>query len=160
MGSNNQDLISAALLTEVAFVEDYINFLGYELLTTGKRTQAEKVTLYSPDGKQYDISGHMFFKRIMVNKRPCVTEVSDFYEEKTETPEEWGNAHDSDITLSASALFKGYGLTKQDVQKYVHLKFLRNTQIAHYGDIEKSKIQLSELVDFYFDVICKIVETK
>lgn len=160
MGSNNQDLISAALLTEVAFIEDYINYLGYELLTTGKRTQAEKVTLYSPDGKQYDISGHMFFKRIMVNKRPCVTEVSDFYEEKTETPEEWGNAHDSDITLSASTLFKGYGLTKQNVQKYVHLKFLRNTQIAHYGDNEKSKIQLSELIDFYFDVICKIVETK
>ena len=158
-GKNDQDLLGAALLAEMVFIEDFIkNQLEYDLLSTGEGVTL-KVSLCSKKrNPQYQqlITGHLFFKRIQNGTHSTVTDVSEYFTDTIATPSGMCDVTNSDITLVASVLMMIYKLPRTLVKKYVELKFIRNTQIAHAGSGGK-RITAEQIVDFYLTVICPIV---
>jgi len=158
-GKNDQDLLGAALLAEMVFIEDFIkNQLEYDLLSTGDGMTL-KVSLCSKNRKpQYQqlITGHIFFKRTQNGTHSTVTDVSEYHVDPIATPSGMCDVTNSDITLVASVLMMIYKLPRMLVKKYVDLKFIRNTQIAHAGTGGK-KITAEQIVDFYLTVISPIV---
>ncbi len=159
-GENDQDLLGAALLSEIVFIEDFIkNYLEYELLSTGEG-KTLKVFLCSKNNKdQYQqlITGHIFFKRTQNGNRSTVTDVSEFSSQPISTPSGMCEATNSDISLVVSVLMMIFKLPRTQVKKYIDLKYIRNTQIAH-GGMGYLKITSEMIVDFYKTVICSIVE--
>ncbi len=159
-GENDQDLLGAALLAEMVFIEDFIkNYLEYEILSTGEG-KTMKVFLCSKNNKdQYQqlITGHIFFKRIQNGNRSTVTDVSEFSSQPISTPSGMCEATNSDISLVVSVLMMIFKLSRTQVKKYIDLKYIRNTQIAH-GGMENIKMTSGMIVDFYMTVILPIVE--
>lgn len=158
-GKNDQDLLGAALLAEMVFIEDFIkNQLEYDLLSTGEGVTL-KVSLCSkkriPQYQQL-ITGHLFFKRIKNGTHSTVTDVSEYYTDAIATPSGMCDITNSDITLVVSVLMMIFKLPRTLVKKYIDLKYIRNTQIAHPG-IGDKKITAELIVDFYMTVICPIV---
>lgn len=159
-GGRDQDLLGAALLAEMVFIEDFIkNQLEYNLLSTGEGV-ALKVSLCSKkQNPQYQqlITGHLFFKRIQNGTHSTVIDVSEYHTDPIATPPGMCDVTNSDITLVVSVLMMIYKLSRTIVKKYVGLKFIRNTQIAHAGNGD-IKITEDLITDFYFTVICPVVE--
>lgn len=174
-GQKDQDLLGAALLAEIVFIEDYIkNTLGYKLLKTGKE-DALRVELCSKDNKQKLLSGHIFVKRAPVGERSTVTDISFYYENKSSEPNGWGNISDSDVILIAAVLLMEFGFSVETIKKYLYFKYVRNTLISHKSihhkipesfkrycqnlndNNDEIKICESEIVDFYNSVIYPMV---
>ena len=145
---------------EMVFIEDFIkNQLEYNLLSTGEGV-ALKVSLCSKkQNPQYQqlITGHLFFKRIQNGTHSTVIDVSEYHTDPIATPPGMCDVTNSDITLVVSVLMMIYKLSRTIVKKYVDLKFIRNTQIAHAGNGD-IKITEDLITDFYFTVICPVVE--
>ena len=175
-GQKDQDLLGAALLAEIVFIEDYIkNTLGYKLLETGK-DDALRVELCSKDNKQKLLSGHIFVKRAPVGERSTVTDISIYYENKSSEPNGWGNISDSDVILIAAVLLMEFGFSVETIKKYLYFKYVRNTLISHKSihhkipesfkrycqnlndNNDEIKICESEIVDFYNSVIYPMVK--
>ena len=158
-GKNDQDLLGAALLAEMVFIEDFVkNQLGYELLSTGEGSTL-KVSLCSKGLKvpyQQLITGHIFFKRIQNGTHSSVIDVSEYCSSFITAPSGMCDVTNSDISLVVSVLMMIFNLPRILVKKYVDLKFIRNTQIAHPSTGEK-KITSNQIVDFYQNVIAPIV---
>ena len=158
-GENDQDLLGAALLSEMVFIEDFIkNQLEYELLSTGEGSTL-KVSLCSKTLKtpyQELVTGHIFFKRIQNGSRSSVIDVSEYSEPVKAAPSGMCDVTNSDISLVVSVLMMIFKLPRTLVKKYVDLKYIRNTQIAHSGTGNKI-ITSNQIVDFYQSVICPIV---
>lgn len=157
--SKDQDLLSAALLNEIVFLEDFVqNHLGYELLSTGEK-DALRVELCR-DGKQIVLTGHLFYKRIKNGKFTIVTDISEYYDDAIETPSEWCDISNSTVALVTSSLMRGLGLSRSLVKKYINFKFIRNTQIAHQTNGEKIQaISPEQIVDFYYSVISPVIRS-
>lgn len=161
-GKNDQDLLGAALLVEMVFVEDFIkNQLGYELLSTGEGATL-KVSLCSKKQKeQYQqlVTGHIFFKRIQNGSHSSVVDVSEYNITPKTAPSGMCDVTSSDISLVVAVLMMIFNLTRTIVKKYVDLKFIRNTQIAHPNNshIDEKRLSAEQIVDFYHNVICPIV---
>jgi DNA-binding NarL/FixJ family response regulator len=159
-GKNDQDLLGAALLAEMVFIEDFIkNQLGYELLSTGEGATL-KVSLCSKKQKgQYQqlVTGHIFFKRIQNGLHSSVVDVSEYSASTVDAPSGMCDVTGSDISLVTAVLMMIFNLPRTLVKKYVDLKFIRNTQIAHAGTGER-KVTSELIVDFYLTVICPIVK--
>lgn len=158
-GKNDQDLLGAALLAEMVFIEDFIkNQLGYELLSTGEGATL-KVSLCSKKQKeQYQqlVTGHIFFKRIQNGSHSSVVDVSEYSASTVDAPSGMCDVTGSDISLVTAVLMMIFNLPRTLVKKYVDLKFIRNTQIAHAGTCER-KVTSELIVDFYLTIICPIV---
>lgn len=156
-GNNDQDLLGAVLLVEMVFVEDFIkNQLGFELLSTGEKDLLS-VELCTKSQKQYPITGHLFFRRIQNGSYTIVIDVSEYCANSIKAPSGWCEATKSDVTLVCAALMIVFELPRKLVKDYIDLKYIRNTQIAHAGNGNK-KISSNQVVDFYNNVICKMVK--
>lgn len=167
-GDNDKDLINSALLAEIVFIEDYLkNNLGYTIIKTGEK-EAKKVVLWKPECERRNneddnilLTGHLFFRREKIGSHYTVTDVSEFFEQYTELQSGWCEVSDSDVTLVVSVLMAIFKLPRNIVKKYIDFKLLRNTQIAHnVCGSDKKKIKADEVVDFYYTVICPIVEKR
>lgn len=155
-GNNDQNILKATLLGEVVFVEDYIKSrLGYDLLATGENFTL-KVDLHCKT-VQRRVSGHLFFKREQIGEHSVVVDVSPYQETATEPEDGWCNVSKSDVTLISAVMLMELNLDVTIVKKYIDFKKIRNTQIAHRGDSD-IKLKTEDIVDFYFSVICSIVE--
>lgn len=155
-GNKDQNLLGAALLAEMVFIEDFIkNELGYSLLPTG-----ENVALCTRNNEQIELTGHMFFKREDINGFKTVVDVSEFNNDIREVPSKWCNVSNSDVTLISSVLLKEYDFPHDVVQKYVHNKYIRNTQIAHAGDNIRVQLTSADVVDFYNSLIYPLLEKR
>lgn len=151
---NNQDLLGAVLLNEIVFIEDYIkNDKRYNIFSTGK-----DVYLANANNRtfQQPLTGHMFFKREKIDDHSTVNDIDGFYRECTPAPNGWCDVTNSDITLISAALFVGFDMKLSDVKLYVQLKKLRNTQVAHGGNIKDIKAAM--LIEFYHRVIYPLVK--
>jgi DNA-binding NarL/FixJ family response regulator len=161
-GKNDQDLLGAALLAEMVFIEDFIkNQLGYELLSIGEGATL-KVSLCSKKQKgQYQqlVTGHIFFKRIQNGSHSSVVDVSEYSASTVDAPSGMCDVTGSDISLVTAVLMMIFNLPRTLVKKYVDLKFIRNTQIAHPTNpcVNEKKLSSDLIVDFYLTVICPIV---
>lgn len=159
-GKNDQDLLGAALLAEMVFIEDYIkNQLGYELLSIGDGLTLKVFLCLKNHNIQYQelVTGHIFFKRTQNGSHTIVTDVSEFCPSQTSTPLGMCDVTGSDISLVTSVLMMIYKLPRILVKKYIDMKFIRNTQIAHAG-IGDKKISAEQIKDFYLTVISPIVK--
>lgn len=155
-GHNDQDLLGAALLVEMVFIEDLIkNQLFFELISTGEGDSL-RVELYKENKMLEIVTGHIFFKRIDNGSRTTVNDVSDYYENSIPVPSGWCNAIKSDVTLITAVLMIVYKIPRNLVKDYIDLKYIRNTQIAHAGKGNK-KISVEQIINFYRNVICPIV---
>lgn len=164
-GNNDQDLLGAALLAEMVFIEDLIkNQLKYELISTGEK-ELLKVELCTKGGLQKTITGHIFFKRVQIGSHSSVIDVSDYTAEVETAKSGWSNVTKSDVTLVVSVLMLEFKLPRNIVKEYIDLKYIRNTQVAHPNantntihEIDKKDISTRQIVDFYYDVISPIVK--
>lgn len=161
-GENNQDLLGAALLAEVVFIEDFIkNQLEYELLSTGEGSVLKVYLCSKKHNNPYQqlVTGHIFFKRVQNGLYSTVIDVSEFSEFSTTAPSGMCDVTGSDISLVVAVLMMIFKLPRTIVKKYVDLKFIRNTQIAHSNNAcnEETKILAEHIVDFYHSVIYPIV---
>lgn len=157
-GNNDQDLLKAALLGEIVFIEEYIKTkLNYELFATGKDSSL-KVDLCCKTG-QRRLTGHIFFRRELIEGHNIVVDVSPYIETETEPMDGWCNISKSDVTLVSAYLLIELNLNVSDVRKYINFKKIRNIQIAHGGGSE-IKIKATEIVDFYYSVICPMIEAQ
>lgn len=157
-GNNDQDLLKAALLGEIVFIEEYIKTkLNYELFATGKDSSL-KVDLCCKTG-QRRLTGHIFFRREQIEGHYIVVDVSPYIETETEPMDGWSNISKSDVTLVSAYLLMELNLNVSDVRKYIYFKKIRNIQIAHGGGSE-IKIKATEIVDFYYSVICPMIEAQ
>lgn len=157
-GNNDQDLLKAALLGEIVFMEEYIkSHLGYELFATGKESTL-KVDLCCT-AVQRRISGHVFFRREQINGYNLVVDVSPYQENETEPMDGWCNVSKSDVTLVSAYLLMELNMDVSNVRKYINFKRIRNIQIAHGGGSD-IKIKATEIVDFFYSVICPMVEAQ
>lgn len=150
----NQDLLGAVLLNEIVFVEDYVKknkgYNAYSIDTD--------VYLANDNDKNFQqlLTGHMFFKREEIDGHSTVIDIDGFHEECTPAPNGWCEITKSDVTLISAALFIGFGMKLSDVKQYVQLKKLRNTQVAHGGNIKDIKAAM--LVEFYHRVIYPMIK--
>lgn len=153
----NQDLLGAVLLNEIVFVEDYVKKnKGYKASSEDNNT---KVYLANGKDKNFKqlLTGHMFFKCEEIDGHKTVIDIDGFHEECTPAPNGWCEiTKSSDVTLVSAALFIGFGMKLSDVKQYVQLKKLRNTQVAHGGNIKDIKAAM--LVEFYHRVICPMIK--
>lgn len=158
-GNNDQDLLKAALLGEIVFIEEYIKSqLNYELLATGKDSSL-KVDLCCKTDSPRTITGHVFFRREQIGGHNIVVDVSPYSKVELEPEDGWCNVSKSDVTLVSAYLLMELNLNISDVKKYINFKKIRNIQIAHGGGSE-IKIQATEIVDFYYSVICRMIEAQ
>lgn len=161
-GENNQDLLGAALLAEIVFIEDFIkNQLGYELLSTGEGSVLKVFLCSKKQNNLYQqlITGHIFFKRVQNGLYSTVIDVSELSDSSTTAPSGMCDVTGSDISLVVAVLMMIFKLPRAIVKKYIDLKFIRNTQIAHSSIIrnEEKKILAEQIVDFYHSVIYPVV---
>lgn len=161
-GKNNQDLLGAAVLAEMVFVEDFIkNQLEYELLPIGDGSVLKVFLCSKKQKEQYQrlVTGHIFFKRIQNGMHSTVIDVSEFSDSTASAPSGMCDVNSSDISLVVAVLMMIFKLPRTEVKKYVDLKFIRNTQIAHPNKArnEEKKILAEIIVDFYHNVIYPIV---
>ncbi len=166
-GENDKDLLGAALLAEIVFVEDFIKSQGYSLLSTGK-DDTLKVELCKNTGEQIPISGFMFFKREQNGNYSNVIDVSDFYKAPQEPPSGWCKVSNSDVTLVAATLLKECSFSANITRKYVHFKHIRNTQVAHKitrdtkiappNSSERIEFSETDIKDFYDSLIYPLVK--
>ena len=157
-GNNDQDLLKAALLGEMVFIEEYIKSqLNYELLATGKDSSLRVDLCCKTDQRR--ITGHVFFRREQIEGHNVVVDVSPYIEAETEPMDGWCNVSKSDVTLVSAYLLMELNLNVSDVRKYINFKKIRNIQIAHGGGSE-IKIKATEIVDFYYSVICRMIEAQ
>ena len=68
----------------------------------------------------------------------------------------WEAVKKSDITSVSAYLLMVLKLQVSDVRKYINFKKIRNTQVAHGGG--NTTIKAEEIVDFYYSVICPLIE--
>lgn len=175
-GGNDKDLLGAALLAEIVFVEDFIkSVLGYKLfsLSAGKddayiETGAKKVELETKDGRRFPVSCHMFFKREQYGDYSTVVDVSDFHNAPQLPRSGWSNVSDSDVTLVSATLLKECSLPTNIVRKYINFKHIRNTQVAHKSTDNNQvvlpnfsddiKLSEADIKDFYDSLIYPLVK--
>lgn len=157
-GKNDQDLLGAALLSEMVFMEDYIkNLLGYDIYDEGKDdTLKVYLTNKQTMQDQWLLTGHLFFKRVPNGSHTSVIDVSEYYTDAIPEPSEWCNVTKSDITLVTAVLMIVFKMPRELVKKYIGFKDIRNTQIAHAGSGDK-KITVELIVDFYKTVIYPLI---
>jgi len=150
-GKNDQDLLGAALLTELVFIEDLIkNQLDYELIE-----DKGKIFYRQNMDTPHIISGHLFFKSEIVDGHKVVKEY-DFKEEISLRENDWDDAIKRDISLVVAVLIMEFQMPNTLIQKFIDFKFIRNTQIAH-GSKRKNKLTEDVIVDCYYNVVCPIV---
>lgn len=160
----DQDLMNAALIIELAFLEDLITEQkGFHLRsineqisgTTRKKTIIELAYYIKDELKIHRITGHLFFKTN--DDHNNVIKVSDFQTEASEPDGDWSDVKKKTVTTVSATLFLICNLRHNKVQQYIHLKYIRNSQAAH-GSGYNIKITPKELVDFYKDVIVPVVD--
>ena len=108
---------------------------------------------------QCRLTGHIFFRRELIEGHNIVVDVSPYIETETEPMDGWCNISKSDVTLVSAYLLIELNLNVSDVRKYINFKKIRNIQIAHGGGSE-IKIKATEIVDFYYSVICPMIEAQ
>lgn len=153
--SNDKDLLNAALLAEIVFLEDFVtNQIEAELLDNGIGIELCK------SKKQQLVTGHIFVK-VEKNAKNTLKEVSDYYNKAIECPNDWCNVKKSTATLIIACLYMIFGLSRNQVQQYVDLKYIRNTQIAHKDNsinrLNTKVVTTEQVVKFYKEVIYPIV---
>lgn len=155
-GTKSQVLLKAALLEEVVFVENFITSeLGYFSESEGKKP-SEKVYLFNEENYREQITGHIFFKKENDSKHSPIVDVSEYYEIEQNPMAGWEAVKKSDITSVSAYLLMVLKLQVSDVRKYINFKKIRNTQVAHGGG--NTTIKAEEIVDFYYSVICPLIE--
>lgn len=149
----NQDLLSAALLISIVFLEDFIeNQLRFKLSKNDYRIY------YNHDAEVPKlITGHFFFKLEIEDGHGVVKDVSEYYKKPIPCDTGWMDVLDKPLTLIVAILYMEFGLSYEIVKQYITLKYIRNTQIAHRGD-RKIELDAQQLVDFYNTIIYPIVQ--
>lgn len=160
----DQDLMNAALITEIAFIEDLIiEQEGFHLRsfkeqiprTTKEKNIIELAYYIKDELKIHRITDHLFFKT--TDDHNNVIEVSDFKPKASNPDENWSDVKKKPVTTVSATLLLICKLPHNKVQQYIHLKYIRNSQAAH-GSGYDIKITPKELVDFYKDVIVPVVD--
>lgn len=168
-GNNNQNILKSILLSEIVFLENYINKVD-KISLNGTGVGVAKNVDLCKDGINYKkLTGHIFFKREEITKgHPNVVDVL-YSPDPIEAPSSWGNVSMSDASQTIAALLLYYNLKMEDVKQYINIKLIRNTQVAHNGEKNeiiylkyKNELILSveKLVNFYNDVIVPVVLKK
>lgn len=158
--NKDQDLLKAALLGEIVFIEEYIKSqLNYELLATGKDKSLKVYLCCKTSPNRNMITGHIFFKREQIGGHYIIVDVSPYSKAELEPRDGWCNVSKSDVTLVSAYLLMKLNLNISDVRKYINFKKIRNIQIAHGGGSE-NKIKATDIVDFYYSVICRMIEAR
>lgn len=158
--NNDKGLLGAILLAEMVFLEDFIeNQLKFKKNSTGKG-DAIRVEIYN-DTIQELVTGHVFFRREKIGKNTNIIEVSNYHTQVVKCPDGWCNVFDTQITLIVACLYIIFGLSRNQVQQYVDLKYIRNTQIAHKDSsitrLNTKVVTTEQVVKFYKEVIYPIV---
>ena len=159
----DQDLMNAALITEIAFIEDLIiEQEGYHLRSSNepipKSTSFKRIIELAKivDGELTTkrLTGHLFFKRDCDHNN--VTDISEYSDNAVDPPVDWTDVGNSPVTIVSSTLLLDCQLPHKKVQEYIHLKHIRNSQSAH-GSGYTIKLSPKELADFYMDVIVPVI---
>lgn len=169
-GNNNPSILNSILMIEIAFMEKYIQVNDkLSLLETGK--DASTSVELCLNGKNIQkLTGHLFFKRVEFTKGHTNIVDALYSPESIEEPSLWSNVGKSDATLTIASLLLYYGLAPEDVKLYINLKIIRNTQVAHKGEIIKNLAPdyqkmlsitndelVKKLVQSYYNVIVPVV---
>ena len=164
MANEDQDFLNAALIYEISFWENWIiNQEGYEcygsnVLRDENGKVKKIIELVCNNNVKQPITGHLFFKREIVNGHSVVKEVSDYYYEQKEPESGWTDVSDNPVTTISSVLFIKYHMPKEKVQQYVYLKYIRNIQSAHGSGFLK-RVTSEMIVNFYKEVIVKVLKS-
>ena len=166
-GNNNSSILKSVLLTEIVFLEHYIEDVDkLTLLKTGVKN-AETVELCHNNKNISKLTGHLFVKRDEFTKGKTNIIDAFYSNQEIEAPSLWSNVSASSATLIISSLLLYYELQIKDVRQYINLKLIRNSQVAHSGDMKvgieqkyqkEFGITLDKLVGFYYDVIVPVVK--
>ena len=152
-GKNDQDLLGAALLSEIVFVEDLIeNQLDYELI----EDNSKKIFYRQHQNIPQILTGHLFFKTQIINGHKVVVDY-DYRDDVSLKDNDWEDIIKKPITLVVAVLVKDFKLPRVFVKKYIDLKKVRNTQIAH-GNEKPIKLNEEMIVDFYKNVIYPVIK--
>ena len=162
MGNEDQDFLNAALIYELSFIENWITIHeGYKCYGCSKAREESGavqkiIALVDKNNVEIQLTGHLFFKREIVNGHSVVIEVSDYYNDINEPESGWTDVSDNPVTTISSVLFIKYHMPKYIVQQYVYLKYIRNIQSAH-GSGFKKRITPEMIVKFYKEVIVTVL---
>ena len=166
-GNNNSSILKSVLLTEIVFLEHYIEDVDKLTLHKTGIKNAETVELCHNNKNISKLTGHLFVKRDEITKgKPNI--VDAFYsDQEIEAPSLWSNVSASTATLIISSLLLYYELQIKDVQQYINFKLIRNSQVAHGGSMKvgiEQKYQKElcitpdKLIKFYFDIIVPVIK--
>lgn len=164
-GNENSIILKSVLLTEIVFLEHYIEHIdNLTLLATGEK-DAETVELCHNSKNISKLTGHIFVKRdTITNDKDNVVDVY-YSDQEIKVPDFLHNVKKTTATLIISSLLLYYGLHNDAVKQYINLKLIRNSQVAHSGDIiagiDKKydlRITIDKLVNFYKDVIAPVIK--
>lgn len=167
-GNNNSSILKSVLLTEIVFLEHYIEHVDkLALLTTGDKN-TKKVQLCHNGENISMLTGHLFVMRKEIIKGGKYNIVDAFYsDQEIEAPSLWDNVSETTAVLIISSLLLYYNLNINVVKQYINIKLIRNTKVAHGGKMNDSIIQkydkelsitLDKLISFYNDIIVPVIK--
>lgn len=157
-GNHNQGILSAVLLTELAYLEYYFKEAkGFYILEVGMDS-AKKLYLCNTIDKtmQIQLTNRVFVKReLLKNGKSNVLEISDYFNEDKEPNDGWSQVGKSDAIIIATALLIHFGWSSQSIKLYFDLKRIRNMR-AH-NIVPSIPITINMINELYQNIIYPIL---